>query len=451
MIIQGFERNERFFFIGIGGISMSALAEFLCVNGYTVTGFDDNEGECVAKLKKKGVFIFTKKITEKVFNGLENASVIVYTDAISVNHPLYQSAIRKGKLMLSRAELLGKICGEFPSSIGVSGSHGKTTCTAMTARALSAVNAKFTAHIGGMDSFLGNFCAYGEEFFVTECCEYKKNLLKIPCESVVVLNIDLDHMECYKNEEELTRVFREFCQKAKRVFVCADDEKCLSLGDYVTFGIKNQFADYRAINIKEVGQSYHFTVQEYGKELCKIRLKAKGICNVYNALASFAVIRSYGFSEREIVTGLEVFSGVKRRFEEIGSYNGATCICDYAHHPKEIASTIQTATGLYKNRLFVVFQPHTYSRTKLLMQEFVDVLRKIENLVVYKTYPAREFYDESGSAKTLSENVGGCLYVENIKELKYWLKRNVHVGDAVLFLGAGDIYFVAEQIVKKIK
>ena len=450
MIIQGFERSERFFFIGIGGISMSALAELLCVNGYFVAGFDDNDGECVAKLKKNGVPVFIKKVEERVCEELSSSSVVVYTDAISVNHPLYQMSIETGKIMLSRAELLGRICQGFPYSIGLSGSHGKTTCTAMTARALSAVNAKFTAHIGGMDGALGNFYGLGEEFFVTECCEYKKNLLKIPCEAVVVLNIDLDHMECYKNEEELISVFREFCKKAKRVFVCADDEKCLSLGNYVTFGIKNQFSDYRAVNIKEVGQSYQFTVQEYGKDLCKIRLKAKGLCNVYNALASFAVVRSYGFSEREIVKGLEEFSGVKRRFEEIGNYNGATCICDYAHHPKEIASTIQTAISLYKNRLFVVFQPHTYSRTKLLMQEFVEVLRKVENLVVYKTYPAREFYDQSGSAKTLSENVGGCLYVENIRELRCWLKRNVRTGDAVLFLGAGDIYFVAERIVKKL-
>ena len=430
---------------------MSALAEFLCVNGYSVVGFDDNEGGCVAKLKKIGVPVFVKSLTEKVYLQLESASVIVYTDAISNEHLLFQKATISGKRMISRAELLGQICLEFPHSIGVAGSHGKTTCTAMTARSLNAVNANFTAHIGGLDTELGNFCLTGEEFFVTECCEYKKNLLKIPCEVAVVLNVDLDHMECYANEEELTKVFREFCNKAKRAFVCADDEKCLSLGEFATFGIVNQFSDYRAVDIKEVGQSYHFTVQEYGKDLCKIRLKTKGFCNIYNALAAFAVLRSYGFDEREIVKGLEEFSGVKRRFEVIGGFNGATFICDYAHHPKEISSTVQTAKELYKNRLFVVFQPHTYSRTKLLMQDFVKVLRTIDNLVVYKTYPAREFYDESGSAKTLSENVGGCLYLENIRELKYWLKRNVRAGDTVLFLGAGDIYFIAEQIAKKLK
>lgn len=448
MIIQDIERNEKIFFIGMGGISMSALAQFLCVNGYSVAGFDDNEGENLIELKKNGVPVFVKKLNEKVYAELESASIVVYTDAISPEHALYIKAKEKGLTMFSRAEFLGRICLQFPYSIGIAGSHGKTTCTAMTARGLKALNAKFTAHIGGIDAVLGNFYANGEEFFVTECCEYKRNLLKIPCEVAVVLNIDLDHMECYANEKQLTDVFRKFCHKAKRAFVCADDENCLSLGDFVTFGIKNQFSDYRAVNLKEIGQCYHFTVQEYGKELCKIRLKAKGICNVYNALAAFAVIRSYGFDEREIVKGIEEFSGVKRRFEEIGIFNGATCICDYAHHPKEIASTIQTATELYK-RLFVVFQPHTYSRTKLLMKDFVEVLRKIENLVIYKTYPAREFYDESGSAKTLAENVGGCLYIENMRELKCWLKRNVHADDAVLFLGAGDIYYIVERIVER--
>ena len=284
---------------------MSALAEFLCVNGYSVTGFDDNDGECVARLTKNGVSVFVKKLNEKVYDELKKSSIIIYTDAISTDHPLFQTAKLKGKVMLSRAELLGKICAGFPYSIGISGSHGKTTCTAMTARALDGENAKFTAHIGGMDGVLGNFCAKGEEFFVTECCEYKKNLLKVPCEVAVVLNIDLDHMECYQNEEELIETFRQFCNSAKRAFVCADDERCLSLGDFVTFGINNQFADYRAVNLKEVGQCYHFTVQEYGKELCKIRLKTKGLCNVYNALASFAVMRSYGFHEKEILKGLE--------------------------------------------------------------------------------------------------------------------------------------------------
>jgi UDP-N-acetylmuramate--alanine ligase len=161
-------------------------------------------------------------------------------------------------------------------------------------------------------------------------------------------------------------------------------------------------------------------------------------------------MRSLGFSEKEIAKGLESFSAVKRRFERIGGYHGASFICDYAHHPQEIQSTLRTAKGICKGNLYVVFQPHTYSRTKLLMGEFVKALRPIKNLMIYKTYPAREKYDREGSAEALSEAVGSCLYSENVYVLKTWLKKTVKEGDVVLFLGAGDIYYAAQYLLKEI-
>ena len=451
MIIDGLKRYEKIFFLGIGGVSMSALAELLFSNAYTVCGFDDNGGERILHLNKLGIPVYEKKVTDLVVNELATSSVVVYTDAISQEHPLYKQAIQENKLLISRSQLLGKICECFPSSIGVCGSHGKTTCTAMISHALRALKADFTAHIGGLDCELGNFYRSGEEFFVTECCEYKQNLLRVSCESAVVLNIDRDHMECYENEEDLKEVFRVFCARSKRAFVCADDKNAMSLGDFVTFGINNELSDYRAVHLKEVGGRYQFTVTEYGKELCKIKLRIRGLCSVYNALGAFAVLRSYGFDEKKIAEGLSNFSGVKRRFEEIGVCQGVTYVCDYAHHPREILSTVETARKTFGSRLHIVFQPHTYSRTKFLMSEFVEVLRKIENLVIYKTYSAREYYDKLGSAEVLAENVGGCLYIENIRELNGWIKRSVRSGDAVLFLGAGDIYFVAQRIVNGLK
>ena len=446
MQINGFEFSTKFYFIGIGGISMSALAIFLAGNGYDISGYDDAESASMDGLKKSRIVIHSKKKIETAKKSLSLADVVVFTDAIASDHALYVFAQKSGKRMISRAELLGWITESFPYSIGVAGSHGKTTCTSMCAHVLKATGVGFTAHIGGMDEEFGNFYSNGREFFVTESCEYKKNLLKIPCESAVVLNIDSDHMECYESDDDLTKTFQRFCQNAKRAFVCADNQKCLSLGEFSTFGIENEFSDYRAIHLKEVGERYQFTVLEYGKELCKVRLKVRGKCNVYNALATFAVMRSYGFSEREITQGLEEFTTVKRRFEELGEHQGIQFICDYAHHPKEILSTIKTAKNISKGNLFVVFQPHTYSRTKFLMKDFVETLREIENLIIYKTYPAREYFDEAGSAKTLAENVGGCLYMENIRELKTWIKRTVKPKDTLLFLGAGDIYFVANRI-----
>jgi len=266
----------------------------------------------------------------------------------------------------------------------------------------------------------------------------------------ILLNIDKDHMECYQNEADLTNTFHQYCQIAKTAFVCADDEKCKKFTDFSTFGIDNVLSDYRAVDLRANGEKYSFTVEEYGKGLCRVHLNAIGRCNVYNALAAFSAMRSLGFSEKEIAKGLESFTAVKRRFERIGSYRGASFICDYAHHPRELASTIQTAQGICRKNLYVVFQPHTYSRTKLLLKEFVDVLRPIKNLMIYKTYAAREKYDAEGSAAMLAQIVGGCLYAENIYALKTWLKKTVKEGDIVLFLGAGDIYYMAQYMLKEL-
>ena len=377
-----------------------------------------------------------------------DCDVCVYTDAIADDHEELRQAKALKKRILPRAELLSMICLAFPHSVAVAGSHGKTTCTAMCAHVLKSCQTPFTAHIGGEDMQFGNFHYNGLEYFLTEACEYKRNILKLQPECAVLLNVDKDHMECYQSEQDLIDSFYRYCLSAKTAFVCADDARCKTLGEFSTFGIDDPLADYRAIDLRAVGERYSFTVEEYGKPLCRVRLKGIGRHNVYNALAAFAAMRSFGFSEKEIACGLENFQAVKRRFEKIGNFHGASIICDYAHHPKEIAATIATAKGICKGKLFTVFQPHTYSRTKLLMQEFVETLRRVENLMIYKTYPAREKYDEEGSAKTLCMQVANCLYAENVYALKTWLKTTVKEGDTVLFLGAGDVYYVAQYLVK---
>ena len=275
--------------------------------------------------------------------------------------------------------------------------------------------------------------------------------MKLTSNVAILLNIDKDHMECYDGEQDLFECFRAYCQNAQTAFVCADDKKCLALGDFASFGIDNVLADYRAVKLKAVGEKYAFTVEEYGKELCRVKLNALGKSNVYNALAAFAAMRSLGFDERGIVDGLEGFCSVKRRFERIGGYRGASFICDYAHHPREIISTVKTAEGICRGSLYVVFQPHTYSRTKLLMGEFVKALREIKNLMLYKTYAAREKYDVDGSALRLAENLGGCLYAENVYTVKAWLKSSLREGDLVLFLGAGDIYYAAQYLLTELQ
>lgn len=426
---------------------MSALAKFLSVCGYHVSGSDAVKNEETEALAFYGVKVYLG--AERTRAELQRADVVVYTDAVACHHEERAEAMRLQKTVYSRAELLGMITQEFPNVVCVAGSHGKTTCTSMCAHVLHASGVGFTAHIGGEDSVFGNFVSTGEDYLLSEACEYKKNLLHLRADVALLLNVDLDHMECYRDEAELVECFARYCKGAKTAFVCADDARCAKIGDFPNFGIDAPFCDYRATDLRAVNERYSFTVEEYGKRLCRVKLNAIGKCNVYNALATFSAMRSLGFHEKEIVKGLQTFTAVKRRFEKIGVYHGASFICDYAHHPREIASTLATAKGICRGALYVVFQPHTYSRTKLLLREFVDVLKGVENLMVYKTYPAREKYDEEGSARRLATAVGGCLYSENVFTLRTWLTKTVKEGDVVLFLGAGDVYYLAQYLLRE--
>ncbi len=428
---------------------MSSLAKYLSVCGYAVSGSDGRRSEQTDDLAFYGVKTFIG--VDENRKELLEADAVIYTDAVSPDHAERSAARRLGKTVYARGELLRIVCECFPHVIAVAGSHGKTTCTSICAHILKSVGVPFTAHIGGEDSSFGNFYSSGGEYFVTEACEYKRNLLKIRAETAILLNIDRDHMECYESEADLVDCFSRYVRSAQTAFVCADDPRCVGLGDFPSFGIDSVLADYRATELRANGERYSFVVEEYGKPLCRVRLNAIGKCNVYNALAAFAAMRSLGFHEKEIRAGVESFRAVKRRFEWLGAYRGASFICDYAHHPREIGASIATAKGICKGRLFVIFQPHTFSRTKLLMRDFVNVFRGVENVMIYKTYPAREKYDGEGSSETLAETIGGCLHSENAYVLKTWLKQTLKDGDVALFLGAGDIYYVAQYLLKELQ
>lgn len=424
---------------------MSALAKLVKTFGYEVSGSDGVRNEETENLAFYGVCVRIGINEEDP--RLLGADVVVYTDAIPKEHKELQKAIALKKRLYTRGEFLAIIARGYEKVITVAGSHGKTTCTSICAHIFKGLGVPFTAHIGGEDSALGNFYTSGKDFFVSEACEYKKNLLKLHSDVAILLNIDKDHMECYRDERDLRDCFAAYCKNAQTAFVCADDFACRSLGEFATFGIDNVCSDYRATKIKALQNGYSFLVEEYGKELCRVKLNAVGKHNIYNALAAFAATRSLGFGEKEILHGLQAFTAVKRRFERIGRYNGANFICDYAHHPKEITATVKTAKEFCRGELYVVFQPHTYSRTKLLLNEFVESLKPIKNLLIYKTFSAREKYDEEGSALRLAETVE-CLYAENICALKTWLQKTVCEGDVVLFLGAGDIYYAAQYLLK---
>lgn len=284
-----------------------------------------------------------------------------------------------------------------------------------------------TAHIGGEDSDYGNFHLGGDKYFVTEACEYKGNFLKLDPDVAVVLNTDRDHLECYGSAENLRAAYAEFARRADGAIVCGEDDIVHMVRPSLTFGMSDEF-DVSAANVRSSGGRYSFHLRICGETFEKIKLNVYGRHNIYNALAAAAVAEYYGYPPSFTAEGLKKFRGIRRRFEQIGRINGAELIADYAHHPREIAAAFQTAREICGGRLFVVFQPHTYSRTKLLFDDFVSVLSGAENLVIYKTYAAREYFDAAGSALTLSEHLPNSLYIESVRELEIYLRCSLGAG-----------------------
>ena len=311
----------------------------------------------------------------------------------------------------------------------------------MLAHIFKCADKKYCAHIGGRDNEFHNLHYCGDDYFITEACEYKRNFLYLNPYIGVVLNSEPDHMECYGSEENLIAAYDEFCEKSVRSVKLYDDK----IKGKVTFG-SNKNADYFADDMSVKNGCYSFAVYEYGKKLGHVDLNVVGKHNVFNALAAIVVARIENIPFDSIVLGLENFSGVERRMQFLGYINGAKCFADYAHHPSEIASTLSSISGT--GNLFVVFQPHTYSRTKNLFSDFVQVLEPIKNLLIYRTFSAREYFDDAGNALTLSQAIGSSKYGESPQDIIEFM-HNATVGDTVLFLGAGDIYEIAKTLICK--
>ena len=442
------DKNKKIHFIGVGGVSMSALAMYLKNKGFTVSGSDISIQDDTF-LSRLGIKVYRKHDKENI----KNCDVVVYTSAISEDNEEYKKAKEIGLPLIKRSILLGRIISQYKNSIGVSGSHGKTTATAMISHVLTEARKNPTIFLGGKDKKFDNFIDGKSDFAVAEVCEYKKNLLDIPVKCALVLNIDNDHMDCYCDIKEMIETFRQFTKDSILV-INADDENCQPLyhSSTLTFGI-NKKAHFMAKKIAYNGVGYSFTAYAYGKKLGRVNLKVMGKHNVYNALATIALTSIYNVEFYYQKKALENFSGVCRRCEFLGEVNDTEYYADYAHHPKEISATM---TNFDKDNCLTIFQPHTYSRTKLLMQEFLDCLMKIKNLIIVDTYSAREVFDEEGSAKTLYENLVGLGkkdvdFVREYNNLKERLDFENDKFDKVLFLGAGDIYDMARKYLQERK
>lgn len=438
-------------FVGAGGVSMSALMKHCIKLGKTVTGSDVCHNNYTDELIELGAKITFKHASSNI----KRADAVVFSSAINEKNPELIAAKRKKIPIVKRSELLGEISERFLKTVAISGSHGKTTATAMIANVMKTANKEPTVFLGGESLEYGNYLSGEDDLCIIEACEYKKNFLDVIPDVSVVLNIDNDHMDAYKDMRDMVDTFRLFVGNSLAV-INADDVNARNIfnSSTVTFGI-NTPATYTAKNIKPNGIGYSFTACAHGRAVGKINLSIAGRHNVYNALATFAVADVLRVPFCLIKQGLESYKGVKRRNEYLGKWKGLNFYADYAHHPRELSCTLQTF--LEQGEDFVtVFQPHTYSRTINLMDSFVSVFKDIKPLVIYKTYSAREGFDEKGSAKTLCGYILGasgenCIYADTEEELIRVLDEYREKYKKVVFFGAGDIYDLAKSLMQKEK
>lgn len=442
------EKYSKIHFIGVGGISVNSLAKFCILNGKKVSGSDNLCSKLITDLQKQGLTFYLGHHRESV----KNTELVVYSSAIKEDNVELVEAKKRNIPVVKRSEFLGYIASLYKKCIAVSGSHGKTTATAMLSNVLILDGKDPTVFLGGEHAEYGNFRQGDDSTVILEACEYKKNFLDIPHTVSVLLNIDNDHQESYKNMNDVINTFGAFLGDSIGV-INADDKYLGSVFNRttVTFGIENT-ATFNAKRIRKKDGCYSFTVYAYNKRLGRINLKVLGRHNIYNALSTVATASLLGVDFNTIKRGIESFVGVKRRNENIGAIDGIYAVCDYAHHPREIEAQLKVIKD-QKIKPLVIFQPHTYSRTKSLIDEFTSVLSKFDNLIVYKTYPARENFDYNGSAKRLYEEIkkvkANVLYADSEQELYELLRENCTKNklNKLLFLGAGDIYDIANKMV----
>jgi len=455
-----FNNIKHIHFIGIGGIGMSGLAEILLFRGYKVTGSDIKPSEITERLESKGAKIFYKHEGSNVIG----ADAVIFTAAVSEENPEIKQAVLSGIPTFSRAALLGDLMEESPYSIAISGTHGKTTTTSMVSLILKNSEKDPTILVGGdLPEIGGNVAVGAGDFFVTEACEYRDSFLQMKPNVEIILNIDSDHLDYFKDIHHIADSFSKFADLvpdtglivayAPNAFV-ASVIKNLDCR-VVTYGAQAGF-DYTATNIDFNENGYPgFTICKNGEPLGKIQLKIPGEHNVLNATAAFACTHTLGAPIEVIIKTLEAFEGTHRRFDAIGKTSGgAKIIDDYAHHPTEIKATLKAASNIGHDKIWCVFQPHTYTRTLALFDEFAGAFTNADVIILTDIYAAREknIY-RVHSSDLVSKMVGRAeykdkqiRYMEKFEEIADYVNKNAGPNDIVFTMGAGDIYKVGDLL-----
>lgn len=450
-----FENPIHVHFIGIGGISMSGLAEILLSRGFSVSGSDRKPSPLTAALESKGACIYYGQCAENIHDDFD---LIVYTAAISESNPEYAEAVRKGLPMLSRAQLLGQLMKNYEMPVAIAGTHGKTTTTSMVSHILLAADTDPTLSIGGiLPAIHGNIRVGHSGLFVTEACEYTNSYHQFFPRMAVILNIEEDHMDFFQDIAEIRRSFHDFAALLPADGALVINGEIPDLSEIteglscpvVTYGTEG--SNYRAdhITFSESGLP-SFDVVCDNEILAHISLSVPGLHNVSNALAAAALAKRLGISADAIHEGLAAFHGTNRRFEKKGEIGGITIIDDYAHHPTEITATLKAAKKYAHRSIWCVFQPHTYTRTKAFLEEFADALSLADKVVLADIYAARETDTLDVSSRILLERLKErgteCYYFPCFDEIENFLLEKCMHGDLLITMGAGDIVKVGESL-----
>ena len=446
--------------VGIGGIGLSGIAEILLSRGYRVSGSDMKESAVTEMLEQQGAQVFIGHNADN----LGDTDLLVYSAAVSMENPELAEARRRGIPVISRADALGAIMADYQISVAVSGTHGKTTTTSMVSLILEAANYSPTVLVGGIrNQFHGNVKVGKSEYFVTEACEYMDSFLSLRPWAEIILNIDSDHLDYFKDINHIAESFGKFADKVPEngLVVAFDSNPFVKAVTenlpcrVITFGF-NEASDYYAKGIKFSDEGMpSYDLYHKGEFLRRMELAVPGEHNVANSLAAAATCLALGVDLDIIEQTLESFTGTKRRFDIIGkTSDGVTVIDDYAHHPAEIKATLAAAKNLAHKKTWCLFQPHTYTRTMALFDQFADAFEDADIIVLAEIYAAREKNIYKISSKTLMNRIRehdpqkDVYYFKNFEDIAHFVYDNAEEGDLILTMGAGDIYRVGEMILE---
>ena len=451
--------TDHIYFIGIGGISMSGLAEILAHRGFAVSGSDINQTPVTQHLESLGISVNIGQVAKNI---TDDITLVVYTAAIHPDNLEFISVQEKGLPMMDRAQLLGEIMQDYSYSTAISGTHGKTTTTSMLSEILLAADADPTITVGGILPTIGsNLKIGGSPYFVAEACEYFDSFLKFNPYVGVILNVESDHLDYFEDLNHIYRSFHTFATRIPKEGVLIINHEIKNLDTLTaglhcaveTFGLDDG-ADWVAKNILHSpnGKS-SFDIYYKGEHIMSLSLQVIGDHNISNALAAVASAHFLGVAPADWQKGLTHFTGTQRRFQQKGIKNGITVVDDYAHHPTEVKATLAAAKNLQHNTIWCVFQPHTFTRTKFLFDDFSASFEDADKIIIADIFPAREIDDGSIHATQVAEGIAAhgkdARYVGDFDTIVAYLEENCRAGDLLLTIGAGNVFKIGEKFLEQ--